>query len=93
MTTLWCRLPYKYASELTEALRKVEPLLKPLRNLSIEDADLLASVNVEGKTIKVLELIEQVFSIVQRVKAGRRTVGFTATSKILHMAIPTFFVM
>jgi hypothetical protein len=88
-----CRLPYKYASELTEAIRKVEPLLKPLRNLSIEDADLLASVNVEGKTIKVLELIEQVFSIVQRVKAGRRTVGFTATSKILHMAIPTFFVM
>jgi hypothetical protein len=88
-----CRLPYECASELAEALRKVEPLLKPIRDFNIESVDLLASINVEGKMLRVLELIEKAFNVIQRVKAGRRTVGFTAASKILHMAIPKLFVM
>jgi len=88
-----CRLPYECASQLVEALRKAEPLLKTMRDFSIESADLLASINAEGKTLRVLWLIEKAFDIIQQVKAPRRTVGSTATSKILHMAIPKFFVM
>jgi len=88
-----CRLPYKCDSPLAEALREIEPLLKPTRGISIESADPLAPINVEDKTLRVLELIEEAFDVVQQVKAGRRTVGFTATSKILHMSVPEFFVM
>jgi hypothetical protein len=88
-----CRLPYECASELAKAMQRVEPLLKPLRNFKIESVDLLASISVEGKMLRILELIEEVFDAIQQVKAGRRTVGFTATSKILHMTIPEFFVM
>jgi len=54
-----CRLPYKCASQLAEALGKVEPLLKPMRDFSIESADLLAPINVEGKTLRILELIKK----------------------------------
>jgi hypothetical protein len=88
-----CRLPYECASELAVALRKIEPLLKPLRGFNIESTDLLALINVEGKTLRIVKLIEEAFDSIRRVKAGRRTVGFTATSKILHMSIPKFFVM
>jgi hypothetical protein len=88
-----CRLPYECASELAKVMQKAEPLLKPIRNFKIESVNLLVSINVEGKTLRILELIEEVFDAIQQVKAGRRTVGFTATSKILHMAVPEFFVM
>lgn len=88
-----CRLPYECAPQLAIALRKVEPLLQPLRGHNIESTDLLTSINIEGRTSRILKLIEEAFDSIQRIRAGRRTVAFTATSKILHMAIPKFFVM
>ena len=83
-----CRLPYECAPQLAASLKKAEPLLKPIRNFSIESVNLLIPIKAGSKTLRVLELIEEVFEVIQKVKAGKRTVGPTATSKILHMAVP-----
>lgn len=88
-----CRLPYQCVPELTSVLKKTEQWLGTLRKLRIEDVDLLAPMSVESEEIRRFMLIEKVFSLIQWVRAGRRTVGSTATSKILHMAIPDLFVM
>jgi len=88
-----CRLPYECAPQLTVALRKAEPLLQPLRGFDVESTDILNPINVKGRTLRILALIEEVFDSIQGVRAGRRTVAYTATSKILHMSIPKFFVM
>jgi hypothetical protein len=64
-----------------------------MRDFTIEGANLLAPINVEGKTLRILKLIEKTFDVIQQVRVGRRTIGFTTTSKILHMSIPKFFVM
>lgn len=88
-----CRLPYECAPKLTEALQRVEQLLQPLRGCDIESVDLLAPIDMKDGTLRTLTLIEKAFNRIYTVKAGRRTVGFTAASKILHMAVPRFFVM
>jgi hypothetical protein len=64
-----------------------------MRDFTIEGANLLAPINVEGKTLRILKLIEKTFDVIQQVRVGRRTIGFTAISKIIHMSIPKFFVM
>lgn len=88
-----CRLPYKCARGLTIALQQSEMLLKPLRSFKIESADFLQQILVQGRKMKILILLQEIFDVISKVKAGRRTVAFTATSKILHMAVPDFFVM
>lgn len=88
-----CRLPYDCASELTSTLQKTEQLIQPLRKLQIEDLDAMGTVQGNEIASKPFCLIEEAFSNISKVKSGRRTVGFTATSKILHMAIPSFFTM
>jgi len=81
------------APRLSKVLQDAEELIRPLRELNIERADLLDPVDVRGRRLRALTLVEKVFDSIQRVKAGRRTVGFTAPSKILHMSVPNFFVM
>lgn len=88
-----CRLPYECAKGLTTALQQSEILLKPLRSFKIQSADLLQQVLVQRRKMKILILLQDIFDVISKVKAGRRTVAFTATSKILHMAVPDFFVM
>jgi hypothetical protein len=92
-----CRLSDKCTKKLTSALKEVEPLLQPLRHCNIESTELLASINMNGETLRILTLVEKVFNRIYTVKytlkAGQRTVGFTAASKILHIIVPSFFVM
>lgn len=88
-----CRLPYQCAQRLTSVMQETEQWLPNLRGLHIEDVDFLAPIKVGSEAMRVFALVEKIFAPIQLVKAGRRTVGFTATSKILHMAIPELFVM
>jgi len=88
-----CRLSYECVPALTTALQKTELWLQPLRGLNIEDIDLLEPIEIKNEEIRTLSLIEKVSETIQKVGAGRRTVAFTATSKILHMSIPNLFVM
>jgi hypothetical protein len=88
-----CRLLYACASELTSTLQKTEQLVQPLRRLQIEDLDAISAIQGNSIADKPFCLIEEVFENISAVKSGRRSVAFTAASKILHMTIPTFFVM
>lgn len=86
-----CRLPYECVPQLTATLRDIEERLEPLRRLNIARADLLKPTTDSGEPIIIL--IDEIAEQICQVKAGKRTVGFTATSKILHMCVPEFFVM
>jgi hypothetical protein len=88
-----CRLSYVCVSNLAVALQKAEQWLSPLRRLSIEDLDITKSVQNANIGSSPFAYIEKAFKTIQEVPAKQRTVGFTATSKILHMAIPDLFVM
>ena len=88
-----CRLPYGCVPYLTTELQRTERLLQPLRGLDIEHIDLFEPIKIEEKEIRTISLVQNLFTVIQKVRAGRRTVGFTATSKILHMAVPNLFVM
>jgi len=88
-----CRLSYECATGLTKALRSVETMIKPFRGLNIENADLLRCMEVQGKKVDAFLRIQDIFDAVSKVRARKRTVAFTATSKILHMGLPNFFVM
>jgi hypothetical protein len=88
-----CRLSDKCASELALALNEVEHLIRPLRSLYVESANMFGTTESSDGEARIIALIEESFGTVQEVVAGRRTVGFTATSKMFHMAIPSFFVM
>jgi hypothetical protein len=88
-----CRLSRTCVSKLSLALQNTEQLLGPLRKLNIEDLDTLGAIQNTISGMGQFSCIENAFKNIQEVKAGRRSVGFTATSKILHMAIPELFVM
>lgn len=88
-----CRLPYDCASELTSTLQKTEAFIQPLRGLQTEDLDVVGAIQGNEVASVPFYSIEKAFSNISKIKSGRRTIGFTATSKILHMAIPNFFVM
>ena len=88
-----CRLPRSCARELTSALKQAELMISPLRKINLEEAEMLEEIKVSNREVGMLSLIEDVFGTIEGIKAGPRTVGFTATSKMLHMAVPSFFVM
>ena len=88
-----CRLPYDCAQGLTDALQSMESWLRPLRGFSIDMVDLNDSTKLKSDDRRIFMHIEDIFDVIRKVKAGRRSVAFTAASKILHMAIPEFFVM
>jgi hypothetical protein len=79
-----CRLSPLCVPYLTKALRESAEPLHQFDKCHLEETDLDPSK---------VEAMEDVFRIISSVKAGKRTVGATATSKILHLVNPDFFVM
>ena len=88
-----CILPYEKAPELAEKLRELEPKLHPLRNLDIANADLLEVISIGSEKNRILDQIAEVAAPLIELDMGKRRLGFTAASKILHMCVPEFFVM
>ena len=92
-----CRLSYSFVPALTKSLKETEPILKPLRTLKIEDLNLYNNFPFSDKEIELLISIKNVFEKISntsiKIKNSNRTIGSTATSKLLHMAIPALFVM
>jgi len=84
-----CRLP-RLPNVLIDVVTRADDYIKPLRSLSIEDADFL---KLSGKSRHPLILIERAFRMISEAKAGMRTLGPTATSKLLHLILPNLFVM
>jgi len=79
-----CRISSLCVPDLTKALRESAESLHQFDKCRLEET-VLDSSNAE--------VMERVFRTITSVKAGRRTVGATATSKILHLVNPNFFVM
>ena len=85
-----CRIPYDCARKLQLALREAHELFQLLKNMKLETVNFDETI-VEGKKVK--DIIKDIFDVVSSVKAGKRTLGFTATTKIMHMVVPDLFVM
>jgi len=81
-----CRLSYDCVSGLTKTLRESSSLLSRFDKYRREEISL-------DCLIADSDIIEEVFKRIASVQAGRRTVGATATSKILHLVNPNFFMM
>jgi len=81
-----CRVSYDCTSSLATTLRELsEPLFK-FKSHRLEEVSL-------DSLIGDLDAIKDVFRRIASVRAGGRTVGATATSKVLHLVNPRFFVM
>jgi hypothetical protein len=81
-----CRLSYDCAPNLARALKGCSTLISELGRLSLEEVtteELLAN----------LDAIQELSKTISSVRAGRRTVGATGASKILHLTNPSFFMM
>lgn len=85
-----CRIPYKCAPRLQMALQKTHTLFSILKDEKLEALD-FCRVTVTGDRIK--DVIKQIFVVLSKVKVNRKTIGFTATTKIMHMVLPDLFVM
>lgn len=88
-----CRLSYDCASELRTALQKTSNLFQLLKHekTEMQTVDFGKMVGTSGKSVR--EIIKEIFDVLSKVRADKKTVGFTATTKIMHMVIPVLFVM
>jgi hypothetical protein len=81
-----CRLEYSCASDLAKTLRECSESLSKFKKHSMEQMTI-------DSLIADSDTIQEVFRRITSVQAGRRTVGATATSKMLHLVNPSFFMM
>lgn len=83
-----CRIPYNCTPNLTDTLHKIAPLLYQFRHYRLEQ------IRIEDFA-RQSALITEVFDRISRTKGDgdKRGIGPTATSKILHMVNPHFFMM
>jgi len=80
-----CRLSYKCVKDLAKALRESSELLTKMKRYKLQDVSLDFMIADDNT--------QEAFRNISTVQAGRRTVGATATSKIMHMTNPDYFVM
>jgi hypothetical protein len=81
-----CRLSYSCTSNLAKTLRESSELFSKFDSHRLEEVSLKSLIITSDD-------IQEVFRRIASVQAGRRTVGATATSKILHLINPNFFMM
>jgi len=81
-----CRLRYDCTLNLAKTLRGCSGSLSKFKSHRLEEVSL-------DSLIADLDAIKDVFRTIASVRAGTRTVGATARSKILHLANPRFFMM
>lgn len=80
-----CRISYKFAPSLAKRLRECSELFSRLSGYNLQDVSL--NFIIEN------DVILNAFRNIATVKFGKRTVGATATSKILHLINPDFLMM
>jgi len=81
-----CRLSYDCISSLARTLRETSESLLKFKSYRLEEVSF-------DSLVDHLDDIKVVFRRIASVRAGVRTVGATATSKILHLVNPRFFMM
>jgi len=81
-----CRLSYDCTSSLAATLRELSESLFKFKCHRLEEVSL-------DSLVEDLYSIKDIFRRIASVRAGGRTVGATATSKILHLVNLRFFMM
>jgi len=81
-----CRVSYDCTSSLATTLRELFESLFKFKGHRLEEVSL-------DSLVEDLDAIKDVFRRIASVRAGARTVGATATSKVLHLVNPRFFMM
>jgi len=79
-----CRVSYDCTSSLAKTLRELSESLFKFKSHRLEEVSL-------DSLVDDLDAIKEVFRRIASVRAGARTVGATATSKILHLVNPRFY--
>lgn len=85
-----CSVSYESAASLKQAVGKLSPFYLALKNETIENIRFDAEKNVKEKTLSNAEIIKEIMRCFLRV---RPKFGSVPASKLMHMAIPTLFVM
>jgi len=81
-----CRVGYDCTSSLAKTLRELSESLLKFKSHRLEEVSF-------DSLVDHLDDIKNVFRGIASVRAGAKTVGATATSKILHLVNPRFFMM
>jgi len=81
-----CRLSYDCISSLAGTLREASESLLKFKSYRLEEVSF-------DSLVDHLDDIKNVFRRIASVRAGAKTVGATATSKILHLVNPRLFMM
>jgi len=80
-------------SSLQQKLKELRGYFISVKDEKLESLDFDKDVTVDGRTFKAEDVIIKIFDSLRRIKVGRRNFGATATSKVLHMVNPNFFMM
>ncbi len=88
-----CRIPYSCNKTLQKALQTSHDKFELIRSENLKSIEFEKIIKHDGRNVKIGNLVEEIFNTLSSVRAGRRTVGYTATTKIMHMVMPELFVM
>lgn len=80
-----CRLSYECAPKLAKRLGDSSGFFSKLKGYNLQDVSLDLMINND--------VIQKAFRNIASIKVGRRTVGATATSKIMHLINPDVLMM
>lgn len=80
-------------NNLQQTLKELSKYFISFRSEKIENFDFDKSITIEEEKFKAGAVIFKIFDSLCCIKTGRRDFGATATSKVMHMVNPDFFMM
>lgn len=90
-TRAWgCRIPRKSVPDLKRTLDQLPEYYAALSSARIEDIDFQSHVALKGSQVSAAYVIDSIVSLFRQIKPK---FGLVPASKLMHMALPNFFVM
>lgn len=90
-----CRIPNTSETilQIKAALVNNNKIFEGLKDKKLKDIDFDAEIKVDMRIDKLKEIIIELFDSISNRNVGKRTLGATATSKMMHIINPELFVM
>lgn len=79
--------------KLQKIFKELDKYFISIEGEELESFDFAKDVIIDGNKFKIESIIIRIFERLCYIKAGRRNFGATATSKVMHMINPDFFMM
>jgi len=80
-------------NNLQQTLKELSKYFISVKDEKLESFDFDKSIKINGETFNTEDAIIKIFNNLCYIRAGRRDFGATATSKVMHMVNPDFFMM